>query len=388
MRRSRSIVGPALCAWVALVPVEPVGAGHTPPERVENEPVLAWTPLEELDMGGKGWSEGVGPFERLPSTALETLDPLASESARLPVGLVVGFRTDAPALRLRWRPLTPEPSVLAPLGAQGRAAHGFDLYLRNDKRRWIHVGSAQPTTEATDQERVLFEGLEPTAREFRLYLPIGWGLESAALGTPAGAALESTDARPPESSGPVVFYGGPDLAGAGASRPGRTLTAVVGRRIERDVVNLGLVAQDLLSLELGALLAEINASVFVFDLMDEVSAAALDSDLERFLRGIGAARPRASLVLVDRPTPPAAELDPGLAADYAQRQRIQRSVVDRLAADGVPGLHHLSYDELTPASREWTLDGILRGDLGVEYAAEVLVRSLEPLSSTWSERRP
>ena len=58
---------------------------------------------------------------------------------------------------------------------------------------------------------------------------------------------------------PIVYYGGRLAQGYGASRPGRAAGAVLGREIDREVINLGLGEGGQLDLAAGALLAEINA---------------------------------------------------------------------------------------------------------------------------------
>ena len=75
----------------------------------------------------------------------------------------------------------------------------------------------------------------PRLREYGLYLPLYNGVESLKIGVSMLRRLPGSrrDAKP------VVFYGTSITHGGCASRPGMVHTAILGRRLDRPVVNLG-----------------------------------------------------------------------------------------------------------------------------------------------------
>lgn len=64
-------------------------------------------------------------------------------------------------------------------------------------------------------------------------------MSSVEVGIPKGSILAKGPVRPPEKQKPVVFYGTSITQGGCASRPGMVHTALLGRRLDRPVINLG-----------------------------------------------------------------------------------------------------------------------------------------------------
>lgn len=341
--------------------------------------------IRELTLTGLGWEvddfDGLG---RLPRSAASSTPKRVWESARRPAGVAASFLTDAETLTLEWSAGDGQSTAEVP----ATRSHGFDLYLRDEDSTWRHVRTVEITPSADGSgSATLFEGQAAQSRALRLYLPLDLALESVRLVADGTATLDPLDPSRGELGNPLVLFGGADVAGAGNSRPGLSLAATLGRRMDRVVVNLGFDTEALLSLELGGLLAEVNASVFVLDVMSTVNAATLEVALEPFIAGLRAARPWSSVLIVDQPTPPAAQLDRALALEFEERRRIQRSTMDRLSSTGVTGIYHLDQEALLGLADRWTVDGRTRGDGAVEHLAEVLASASEPLVRAWADRR-
>ncbi|MEZ6091654.1 MAG: SGNH/GDSL hydrolase family protein [Pirellulaceae bacterium] len=78
-------------------------------------------------------------------------------------------------------------------------------------------------------------GLLPGYREYALYLPLYNGVDTMRIGVAEGSRFETMSPR----DKPIVFYGTSITHGACASRPGMVHTAILGRRFDMPVVNLG-----------------------------------------------------------------------------------------------------------------------------------------------------
>ncbi len=72
-------------------------------------------------------------------------------------------------------------------------------------------------------------------REYAAYLPLYNGVQSMSIGVEKTATFEGLAPRPK----PIVFYGTSITHGACASRPGMVHTAILGRKLDLPVVNLG-----------------------------------------------------------------------------------------------------------------------------------------------------
>ena len=67
--------------------------------------------------------------------------------------------------------------------------------------------------------------------------------EEVEIGMPKGTTLKKADARPVDKRAPIVFYGTSITQGGCASRPGMVHTAILGRKFDRPVTNLGFLSE-------------------------------------------------------------------------------------------------------------------------------------------------
>ena len=152
---------------------------------------------------------------------------------------------------------------MTPIGASG-----LDLYARDPAGKWRWVGVTRPGGKIVRQE--IIGGLAPGLREYALYLPLYNGVESLSVGVPPNAAFEPLA---PRTEKPIVFYGTSITHGASASRPGIVHTAILGRRFDRPVVNLGFSGNGRMDAAVGDLLITIDAAVFVIDCLPNMNDA-------------------------------------------------------------------------------------------------------------------
>ena len=82
---------------------------------------------------------------------------------------------------------------------------------------------------------------------------------------PGEAAPTAMEPPPPPDQKQVVVYGTSILHGAAAGRAGMVYSSQMQRYIRRPVVNLGFSGHGLMQQEVGDLLAEVPAQIFVLD---------------------------------------------------------------------------------------------------------------------------
>src|SRR5205823_11246646 len=99
------------------------------------------------------------------------------------------------------------------------------------------------------------------------------------------------DERPASRRKPVVFYGTSITQGGCASRPGMVHTAILGRRLDRPVINLGFSGNGKMEPELAALLAELDPAVYVLDCLPNLNAQEIRERVGPFVRTLRQARP-------------------------------------------------------------------------------------------------
>ena len=104
-------------------------------------------------------------------------------------------------------------------------------------------------------------------RDYLLYLPLYHEITSLEIGLPPGARLS---VLPPPPGGPVVFYGTSIVQGGCASRPGMVHTAILGRRLNREAINLGFSGNGMMEPEVARLMAELDPALYVIDCIPNV----------------------------------------------------------------------------------------------------------------------
>ena len=170
-------------------------------------------------------------FDRFPSSAEGKVTAHVWNLSRDSAGMMVRFKTDAAAI---WADYTLMKEKLAGANMTAIGASGLDLYARDDAGKWRWVGVTRPADKVVRQE--IIKELAPGLREYAVYLPLYNGIEKLSIGVSAGAKFEPLA---PRTEKPIVFYGTSITHGASASRPGMVHTAILGRRLDRPVINLG-----------------------------------------------------------------------------------------------------------------------------------------------------
>ena len=169
-------------------------------------------------------------FDRLPSDADGKVTKAVWNLSRHSAGMMVRFKTDASAIHVDYKLLN---ANLAMSHMPATGVSGVDLYARDAKGKWRWVQVTRPTSQEVKTQ--LVSGLAPGLREYAAYLPLYNGVEFLSIGVPPKSKFEPL---PPREK-PLVFYGTSITHGACASRPGMAHPAILGRRFDMPVVNLG-----------------------------------------------------------------------------------------------------------------------------------------------------
>ncbi len=345
---------------------------------------VVWRDVREWGVEGKGWGETGRYFARLPARAKPVLREALWERAQHSAGLCVRFETDATLIAARWTLLY---DVLAKVQMPATSVSGLDLYAdragpadRSDAApgnhwRWLAIGrpEAFPTNEV-----VLARDLAPGRRRYMVYLPLYNGVEALEVGVPATASFVPVA---PRTERPIVFYGTSIVHGAAASRAGMAFPAILGRRLERPVLNLGFGGQGHMESEMGALLAELDPCVYVVDCLPNMDAALVDERAEPLVSALREARPHTPVVLVEDRSYASADLRLPLRERNLTSRIALRRVYDRLIDSGLQNLTYVPGDQLLGTDGEATADGSHPTDLGCVRIADTLEPLLRPLVS-------
>ena len=370
---------------VLMLLIHPVSmaAAATVDPSADGEDGLSWHDIRHLDVEGRGWIDTASFYDRLPARA-ETLvrGPVWSLS-RHSAGMCVRFVTDANEIQARWE-LRSKSLAMPHMPATG--VSGLDLYVKdaNGKWRWLAIG--RPTQFPVNSVTLVKDIPEGT-REYLLYLPLYNGALSVEIGVPEGSAFRKA-APYPEDRKPIVFYGTSITQGGCASRTGMVHTAILGRRLNYPVVNLGFSGNGRMEPEMADLLAELEPSVYVLDCLPNMNAETIAERVAPFVKTLRKVHPKTPILLVEDRTYSDAFLVKSRQQRNVENRRELSRVYARLRSEGVRHLHYLSGSRLLDDDRDnlATVDGSHPTDLGFMRQADafhdvlkaILPRSSEP----------
>ena len=317
-----------------------------------------WRDVTEWGVEGRGWvgQERQRWFDRFPAKAEGKVTKAVWNLSRHSAGMMVRFKTDATTIRAKWKLLSSRLGMphMPPSGVSG-----LDLYARDAKGQWRWAAATKPNKQR--MEATLLSGIAPGMREYALYLPLYNGTESLEIGVSKGAKFESLA---PRKAKPLVFYGTSITHGACASRPGLAHPAILGRRLEIPVINIGFSGNGRMHNEVGDLMAELDAACYVIDCLPNMNATTVAERCVPLVKQLRKARPKTPIVLVEDRRFANSWILPAKSKFHDDNQAALQKAYKQLQAADMKKLHYLQGDHLLGDDTEGTTDGSHPNDLG------------------------
>ena len=358
-RDSLSLI-PALFSLAAFAFCSTVRAETQPLDlsqaRLDTGKGIAWYDVRLLGVEGKGWSDTEGYYDRLPARARGVVRQPVWDLSRHSAGLCVRFTTNARSISVAWDGGEAMPHMAA------TGVSGVDLYVRREGEwRFLRVG--KPGKGWTVDE--LISGLPGNLQEYILYLPLYNRVTKVELGVPKEALLSHL---PSPEGKPVVFYGTSITQGGCASRPGMCHTALLGRWLDREIINLGFSGNGMMEPEMAALLAELDPALYVIDCIPNVDLkiGELTAPLVKIIR---AKHPDTRILLVEDVRPGDEPANALLRREYKKLVEAGDENLFLMAGQNMLGGYGL----------EATVDGRHPTDLGFMKMAEAFRPVIETL---------
>ena len=328
----------------------------------------------QMDVFGKAVNGTATHYSRFPQATLDVarsdLQYLATDAA----GLYVQFGTDSPSVHVRWKSV--KKLTMSHMSSVG--SRGVDLYARMRDGGWRFVGSARPALDYLETTRCIVKDIAPGYHEYRMYLSLYDGIEKLEIGVDEGFEFKPVEQGVRKA--PVVMYGTSILQGGCVSRPGMAATNILGRRLDREVVNLGFSGNAILDPEVASLMARVgNPAVFVLDNVPNCTPELILEKGEAFVKILRDAHPSVPIVFVEQAPYSYDSISPESAANVQRKNGAQREIYNRLKAAGQKNLYYVSGSRLIGTDGEATVDYVHQTDLGQLRYAEVLYPLLKKL---------
>lgn len=155
--------------------------------------------------------------------------------------------------------------------------------------------------------------------------------------------------------------------------------AILGRRLDTSVINLGFSGNAWLETEVAELLGELDPQVIVNDGLPNNTTDEAAERIDLFMDILRAAKPTTPIVLVENMTYNDGALFPARLAKLQAKNAHLRASYERRIAAGDTNLYYLPADDLLGADREGTVDPSHPTDVGFMRMAEGMLPILQEL---------
>ena len=336
-------------------------------------PQLVWHDVQEWGVEGKGWNDTAKYFDRLPARAEGVVRDAVWGLSRHSAGMLTRFRTNATSL---WADYAVSSSRLEMAHMPATGVSGLDLYAEDEAGTWRWLSVVRPNAQQMTTQ--LISGLLPGERNYTVYLPLYNGTEHLKIGVPEGASFEPIA---PRTEKPLVFYGTSITHGACASRPGMPHPAILGRRLNLPVINLGFSGNGRMELEVGQFLIELDPAVYIIDCLPNITGPDVAKRTIPLVKQLRGARPHVPIVLVEDRTYPNAPFLQSRQQRHADSRKALKAAYKELTSAGMKQLYYINGEDLLGQDRDDTTDGSHPSDLGFYRQANafepVLRRALD-----------
>lgn len=329
----------------------------------------------KLNIEGKFHNEE--NYNRLPIKYKNIVRPEVWNLSQNSSGISVKFRTNSPDISVKWKLASfherPDMSRIC--------VSGLDLYCFN-KNKWQFVRSGIP--EGIENEQLLISGMDTTAKEFLLNLPLYDSIENIEIGIKNGFNISKT-LNNYKFNKPIVFYGTSITQGGSPTRPGLAYPSIISRELNVETINLGFAGNGKFEKTVGVALCEIDASIYVIDCIHNSSPEIINTKALDLIMQIRSSKPNTPILLVEGILKEYSyfqksdETVPG-GLKYIQKQNNElRKVYDKAIDLKLDKIFYLSSDGLIGYDHEGTVDGTHLNDLGMKRISEKIKRKIEEI---------
>lgn len=328
---------------------------------------IKFVSADSFPLYGKVKENSLNRYERLPETLKENVRPDLWYLGRNSAGLYLRFRSNSSSIHAKWTATT----NMSMNHMTDTGTKGLDLYCLV-KGEWRHVCSARPSGK--ENQSKIIDNMTPEYREYLLYLSLYDGVQNLEIGIDKESEIAAPQVQLPLRDKVVVMYGTSILQGGCASRPGMAHTNIIGRMLNREVINLGFSGNALLDLEIAHYMASVEKpGVFVLDYVPNASAQMINSIGEEFFYILRKSHPNVPIIFIEDPIFPSSLFDKNMQNEVETKNAAQKELFKKLKKKGEKYIYYIDADNLIGRDGEATVDGIHFTDLGAtRYVENVL----------------
>lgn len=324
---------------------------------------------------GRGWNTDLQEdFDRLPAKAEAVVRKDVWNLSKHGAGLSIKFTSTADEIVVRYT--VSGNKEMPHMPATG--VSGVDLYGKTPSGPWVWAG-AKYSFGDTIVYRYTDLNHDPN-REYTLYLPLYNHVKWMEISYPKGKTFAILE---PLKQKPIVVYGTSIAQGGCASRPGLGWTNILGRKLDKPMINLAFSGNGRLEKEVLELIAEIDAEMFVLDCLPNLSApeymqGELKSRLVYAITFLQSKRPGVPILLNEHAGYTNEYTNDARKQVYVEANKVLGQVYDSLESAGIKNMYRQTKEEVGQGI-ESTVDGSHPNDIGMMQIAEAYDKKIRTI---------
>ena len=338
-----------------------------------------WIPaLDTLQVvEGQAWSKEVKSFyDRLPARAEKTVRNEVWELSQNSAGLSLRFRSNANEIIVKY--VVSEELQFPHMPATG--VSGVDLYAKNSDGKWLWCAGrfSFGDTIVYRYKGMLSKDEYENPFDYTLYLPLYNSVKWLEINVPDSSLFTPLPSRKEK---PILVYGTSIAQGGCATRPGLAWTNILGRKLDRPVINLGFSGNGRLEKELIDLITEVDAKLYVLDCLPNLSPeniGELKKKMVESVKELKSKRPDIPVLLTDHDGYTDEEINPASKEETRILNTVQKQEFDSLATAGTKDIYLLTKNEIGQ-DIETMVDGTHPNDIGMMRYADAYEKKIRAI---------
>jgi lysophospholipase L1-like esterase len=346
-------------------------------QRLEAQPSREYIAINPpaSSVHGRGWSTGLKEaYDRLPAKAEALVRKEVWNLSRHGAGLYLKFASNTDEIVIRYTVSGNKEMYHMP----STGVSGLDLYAKTPSGPWVWAG-ARASMGDTITYRYTDLNQDPN-REYTLYFPLYNHVNWMEISYPKGKAFTIIE---PLKQKPIVVYGTSIAQGGCASRPGLGWTNILGRKLDKPMINLAFSGNGRLEKEVLELIAEIDAEMYVLDCLPNLAGAEyMQGELKRRLvhaiTFLQARKPGIPILLNEHAGYTNESTSDVRKSVYQAANKVLAGVVDSLRSAGTRNIYLQTKEEVGQGI-ESTVDGSHPNDIGMMQIAEAYDKKIRTI---------
>ena len=335
-----------------------------------------WNPANEnIDViDGKGWHEqAANLYRRLPAKAQQLVREDVWQLSANTAGLQIHFTTDADEIIVKYKitgglefPHMPATGV-----------SGIDMYVKSKSSKWLWAAGKYSFNDTVMYKFTTTSNAVKNG-EYILYLPLYNSVEWMTISVSEKSAFKPL---PVSTKKPIVAYGTSIAQGACATRPGLAWTALLERKLNTPVYNLGFSGNGRLEKPVIELISEIDAAVYVIDCLPNMiegifTAEEVKSRIKEAVKILQSKHPATPILFCEHDGLTGGAVNTADEKRYTNVNTALRQAFNSLKAAGIKNIYLLTKEEIGQ-NNETMVDGVHPNDLGMMLYANAYEKKIK-----------